>query len=78
MSFSRTSYRDSHIFYHKAVFSVDGTSSIKLMQLGEGSSHTEVSQKWKPFKHDADFCIIFVTISVSAKTQIGLGIRQHQ
>lgn len=78
MSFSRTSYRDSQIFYCKTVFSVSGTNSIKLMQLGEGSSLTEVSQKWKPFKHDAYFCIIFVTIPVSAKTQIGLGIWQYQ
>lgn len=51
---------------------MDGASGIKLTQLGEGFSPTEVSQKWKPRKHNADFCIIFVVSPASAKTQVGL------
>lgn len=58
----------------KLPFAFSVTSGVKLIQLGEGFSHTEMSWKWKPFKRNADFCIIFVMIPMSAKTQVGLGL----
>lgn len=50
VSFNRMSYQESEIFYCKSAFFSNGTSGIKLTQLGEDFSHTEVSQKLNPFK----------------------------